>query len=194
MVFDYSAEFKEVSLNKNFISGPSLTNQIVGVLTRFREEPVVIMGDNESMFHQVMVQREDRSFLRFLWWEDHDINGLGKDFEMCVHALGGTSSPSCCNYALTRTAYDNRSRYQADVMDTLNRNFYVDDLLKSVKDVKTAIRLLHDVIIMCADGGFRLTKFVGNQIEVLDSIPEEDNFLFFLLIYLKLTIKKIYKQ
>ena len=47
-------------------------------------------------------------------------------------------------------------------MDTLNRNFYVGDLLKSVKDVKTAIRLLHDVINMCADGGFWLTKFVSN--------------------------------
>ena len=94
---------------------------------------------------------------------------------MCVHVFGGTtSSPSCCNYALKRTAYDNKSRYQTDVMDTLNRNFYVDDLLKSVKDVKTAIRLLHNVISMCADDGFRLTKFVSNRIEVLDSIPEKD--------------------
>ena len=97
-----------------------------------------------------------------------------KDFEMCVHVFGGASSPSCCNYALKRMAYGNRSRYQTDVMDTLKRNFCVDDLLKSVKDVKTATRLLHDVISMCADGGFRLTKFVSNRIEVLDSIPEED--------------------
>ena len=116
MVFDCSAEFKEVSLNKNLMSGPDLTNQTVGVLTRFLEEPVVIMGDIESMFHQVMVPREDRSLLRFLWWEDHD-------FEMCVHVFGGTSSPNCCNYALKRTAYDKKSRYQTDVMDTLNRNF-----------------------------------------------------------------------
>ena len=177
MVFDRSAELKEVLLNKNLMSGSDLTNQIVGVLTRFREKPVVIMGDIESMFHQVMVPREDRSLLRFLWWEDHDINGSAKDFEMCVHVFGGTSSPSCCNYALKRTAYDNRSRYQTDVMDTLNRNFYVDDLLKSAKDVKTAIRLLHDVISMCADSGFWLTKFVSNQIEVLDSIPEEDKII-----------------
>ena len=151
-----------------------LTNQIVGVLTRFHEEPVAIMGDIESMFHQVMVPREDRSLLRFLSWEGHDINGSAKDFEMCVHVFGGTYSPICCNYALKRAAYNNRSRYQTDVMDTLNRNFYVDDLLRSVKDVKTAIRLLHDVISMCADGGFWLTKFVSNRIEVLDSIPEED--------------------
>ena len=59
-------------------------------------------------------------------------------------------------------------------MDTLNRNFYVDDLLKSVKHVKTAIRLLNDVISMCADAGFRLIKLVSNRIEVLDSIPEEN--------------------
>ena len=93
---------------------------------------------------------------------------------MCVHVFGGTSSPSCCNYAVKRTANDNKSRYQTDVMDTLNRNFYVHDLLKTVKNVKTAVRLLHDVINMCADAGFRLTKFVRNRIEVLDSIPEED--------------------
>ena len=151
-----------------------LTNQIVGVLTRFHEEPVAIMGDIESMFHQVMVPREDRSSLRFLSWEGHDINGSANDFEMCVHVFGGTYSPICCNYALKRAAYNNRSRYQTDVMDTLNRNFYVDDLLRSVKGVKTAIRLLHDAISMCADGGFQLTKFVSNRIEVLDSITEED--------------------
>ena len=86
---------------------------------------------------------------------------------MCAHVFGGTSSPSCCNYAVKRTANDNKSRYQTDVMDTLNRNFYVHDLLKTVKNVKTAVRL-------CADAGFRLTKFVKNRIEVLDSIPEED--------------------
>ena len=39
VVFDCSAEFKEVSLNKNLMSGPDLTNQIVGVLTRFHEDP-----------------------------------------------------------------------------------------------------------------------------------------------------------
>ena len=53
VVFDCSAEFMEVSLNKNLMSGPDMTNQTVGVLTRFCEEPVVIMGDIESKFHQV---------------------------------------------------------------------------------------------------------------------------------------------
>ena len=44
VVFDCSAEFKEVPLKKNLISGLDLTNQIVGVLTRCREKQVIIMG------------------------------------------------------------------------------------------------------------------------------------------------------
>ena len=57
---------------------------------------------------------------------------------------------------------------------SLRRNFYVDDLLKSVRDVNTAIYLLHEVIKLFTDGGFRLTKFVSNNAEVLLSIPETD--------------------
>ena len=57
---------------------------------------------------------------------------------------------------------------------SLRRNFYVDDLLKSVRDVNTAIYLLHEVIKLFTDGGFRLTKFVSNNVEVLQSIPETD--------------------
>ena len=38
VVFDCSVEFQERSINKELLSGPDLTNQIIGVLTRFREE------------------------------------------------------------------------------------------------------------------------------------------------------------
>lgn len=57
VVSECSAKFKEVSLNINLMSGLDLINQIVDVLTRFREEPTVIMGDIESIFEQVMVPK-----------------------------------------------------------------------------------------------------------------------------------------
>ena len=46
-----------------------------------------------------------------------------------------------------------------DVATTSQHNFYADDLLKSVKDVQTAIGLLFDIISMCASGGFKLTLY-----------------------------------
>ena len=156
------------------MSGPDLANQIVGVITRFRKEPVAVIGNIGFMFHQVLVPEKDRSLLRFLWWENHDTSRKILDFEMNVHVFGGTLSPSCCNYALKKTALDNESSYHPDVALTLKRNFYVDDLLKSVKDVSTAVKLIQDVSKMCSDGGFRLTKFISNELQVLSSIPTED--------------------
>ena len=90
--------------------------QIVGIITRFREESVFIMGDIEVMFHQVLVPEKKRNLLRLLWWEDHNVNNSIADFEMGVHVFGGTSLPSCCNYTLKRTALDNEEKYQKEVM------------------------------------------------------------------------------
>ena len=63
------------------------------------------MDDIEAMFYQVLVPEKDKILLRFLWWEDHNINNNVVDFEISVHVFGGMSSPSCCNYALKRTAH-----------------------------------------------------------------------------------------
>ena len=79
-----AAEFKRTSLNKNLMSGPDLANQIVGVITRFREERVAVISDTEYMFRQVLVREKDRSLLRFLWWENHDTRSQMLDFGMNV--------------------------------------------------------------------------------------------------------------
>ena len=94
---------------------------------------------------------------------------------MNFHVFGGTSSLSCCNYALMKEPLDNKSNYHPDVALTLKRNFYLDDLLKkSVKDISTAVKLVKDVSKMCSDGGFCLTKFISNEVQVLSSIATED--------------------
>ena len=53
VVFDCSAEYKGEALNKHLLQGPDLTNKLVGVLVRFRRDPVAVMVDIESMFLQV---------------------------------------------------------------------------------------------------------------------------------------------
>ena len=45
VVFDCLAEFHNESLNKHLLQGPDLTNNLVGVLCRFRKEPVVLLKD-----------------------------------------------------------------------------------------------------------------------------------------------------
>lgn len=67
VVFDCGATFQGTSLNNKLLQGPNLTSSLLGVLTRFRQEPVAFMGDIRAMFHQVKVAEEDRNFLHFLW-------------------------------------------------------------------------------------------------------------------------------
>ena len=140
-MFDCAARFGNTSLNENVLQGPDLTNNLVGVLLRFRQEPVALMADIESMFHQVKVSEEDTDVLHFLWWEDGDMNNMPAEFKMTVHLFGGTWSPSCCNFALKRVADQFCDNDDHAVRSTIKRNFYVDDCLKSTESVQEAVEL-----------------------------------------------------
>ena len=69
-VFDCTAKFRGVSLNENLLQGPDLTNSLIGVLTRFRQERTAIVADMESMFYQVRLPLEDSDSYVFVvvWW------------------------------------------------------------------------------------------------------------------------------
>ena len=54
----------------------------------------------------------------------------------------------------------------------MRSNFYVNDLLKSVDDPKTAKILVKDAVSMYKSGGFDLTKFISNNKKLLMFIPE----------------------
>ena len=174
VVFDCSAKFAGTSLNDQLLQGPDLTNSLVGVLTRFRQEPVAFMGDIEAMFYQVLVPAEQRDFLRFLWWPHGDMNGTLVEYRMTVHPFGAVSSPSCSNFALRKTANENEAEVGMAAAETMCRNFYVDDCLKSVATKAEATELISCLRQACGKGGFRLTKFICNERDVLESVPEEE--------------------
>ena len=91
-------------------------------------------ADIEDMFHQVHIFEKERSFLRYLWWEDVNLEKL-IHYEMYVHMFGGTLSPGYCNYTLRRAALGNVLSYSKEATNTLLRIFYVDDKLKSVPSI-----------------------------------------------------------
>ena len=64
---------------------------------------------------------------------------------MQVHLFDATSSPNCAAYALKRTADDNASLFEDEVVSTVERNFYVDDCLKSVPTEDDTAKLALDL-------------------------------------------------
>ena len=112
VVFDCAAKYNGTSLNEQLLQGPDLTNSLVGVLTRVRQEPVALVADIEAMFHQVRMNPLDCDALRFLWWPDNDLTREPAEYRMEVHLFGGTSSPSCASFCLKTTAEDNAGDFQ----------------------------------------------------------------------------------
>lgn len=174
VVFDCAAKFHGTSLNQQLMQGPDLTNSLIGVLTRFRQETTAVMADVEQMFYQVSAPIEDCNYLRYLWWPEGDVNSVPEEFQMCVHLFGGVSSPSCASFGLQRTAEDNQEQFDREAVETVRRNFYVDDCLKSVEDEQAAVRLVSQLSQLLAKGGFRLTKWISNSCQVIESVPKSE--------------------
>ena len=67
VVFDGSAKYGGVSLNDHLLQGPNLTNSLVGVLTRFRQEPIAFMADIECMFwfkHVLLISKQVKNLYK----------------------------------------------------------------------------------------------------------------------------------
>ena len=92
VVFDCAANFQGLSLNDMILQGPNYLNNLNGVLTRFRREPIALIADMEVMFHQCFVLPEDQNYLRFLWWLGGNTEKPPETHCMKVHLFEAMSS------------------------------------------------------------------------------------------------------
>ena len=60
------------------------------------------------------------------------------------------------------------------VRDVVSKSMYVDDLLQSTSDRSIIDGLVRDVKASLSKGGFLLTKFIVNDPDLLQQIPEGD--------------------
>ena len=172
MVFDAASKVNNKGLNSNLSTGPDLMNSLLGVLLRFRKHKIAVVADIEKMFYQVRLKAKDTDSLRFLWKDDPKSKSEPDHYKMLVHILGATCSPCCAIYALRRAINDQREDFPKEVIDTLLRNFYVDDLLTSVADEAKGRQLISCSDKLTGNKGFNLTKYNSNSKEVLKAAPE----------------------
>lgn len=168
IVFDCSLEYQNASLNNSLWKGPDLANTLVGVLLRFRENIFAVTGDIEKMYYQVEVPKQDRTYLRFLWFPDDNLSCTPRQYWLKVHLFGATSSSSVANYALKKCV-ENAEHH---VKDTVENSFYVDDLLASFDHEEEAIKTIKQICSSLEDYSFNLTAFASNSKEIMKSIPQ----------------------
>ena len=170
-VCNAASKFKGVSLNDKLLSGPDLLRNLVGIVFRFREHLIAITAGIESMFLQVAVPKEECIVLRFLWRDKPDDNI--EIFEYNRHVFGAKSSPTCANYGFQQCGRENKSKFPVAAA-TIDRNFYMGDLVKSVDTTQEAIECYQQLMETLKRSDFTLKKWASNCSEVLQKIPVED--------------------
>ena len=170
-VCNAASKLKEVSLNDKLLSGPDLLRYLVGIVFRFREHEIAMTSDIESRFLQVAVTKEENKCLRFLW-RDKPSDTIGI-YEYTRHVFGAESSPTCANYGLQQRGRNNKVEFP-EASFKIDRNFYLDDLVKSVDTPQQAIECYRQLVETLKRSGFTLMKWASNCPEVTENIPLEN--------------------
>ena len=92
-----------------------------------------------------------------------------------VYLFGATSSPSCCSFILRRCADDNMTNASSETVLDMKIDFYVDDMLHSVKSVDDAVKSINELSELLESGGFHWTKILCNKREVLQCLPKSEH-------------------
>ena len=179
VVFVSSAQHEGICLNDVLLKGPDLTNNLVGVLIKFRKGKYAATADVEQMFFNFEVNSEHRDFLRFIWFEDNNIDKPLKEFRMNrmkVHVFGNSPSPAVSTFGLRKAVCNHKDTTECDdVCHFIRENFYVDDALVSAESTEEIGDLISSTQQRLIQGGkIRLHKIVSNSGEVLRNFSSED--------------------
>ena len=158
IVFDSSTSFKGHRLNDYWAKGPSIINDLFGVLLRFREDQIGIAGDISKMYHTVKTDTFDQHVHRVLW------RGLDSSREPDQYVLTSLTfrdrpSGSLATLALRYTVNMYKEKYPL-VSSMINRDTYVDDVLSSVPSVKEAHKLILNTEEVLSHGGFKIKHWI----------------------------------
>ena len=109
------------------------------------------------MFLQVAVPSDDSRCLQFLWREDPEQKREVYEYTLLV--FGAKSSPTCANYVLHQVAKYN-AKDEENLVKAVQRNFYIDNFLKSVKTARKTIEIYQKVRQIFGKVGFDSTKWI----------------------------------
>lgn len=143
VVFDVSAKSNTgISLNETLKVGPTVQDDLISHILRFRSHTYVLTGDIEKMYRQFLIRKEDRKCQRILWTSS---DGKLATFELNTVTFGLSPAPYLATRCLQQLAGDEGHRYQ-QAANILKRYMYVDDLLTGAATLEEAVKLRDEFI------------------------------------------------
>uniref|UniRef100_A0AAG5D3P8 Integrase catalytic domain-containing protein n=1 Tax=Anopheles atroparvus TaxID=41427 RepID=A0AAG5D3P8_ANOAO len=161
IVFDAAAKSLGVSLNDFLLPGPDQVATLVGVLHKFRENRVAIVGDIREMFFQVRMRKEDQRSQMFFWQGEQEADEPCT-FVVAVMTFGATCSPGSAHFVKNTNADRFADRFPR-AAQSIKHEHYVDDLLASVETEEEAVALAQDVKYIHAQAGFEIRNWLSSS-------------------------------
>ena len=167
IVFDSKASYLGSSLNDCLAKGPSLLNQLVGVLLRFRQERVAFIGDVRKMYYSIDIPHKDQMMHLFLW-RNCDPNEPVSTYAVTTVNMGDKPSATIAQVALRRTAEMAKAQFP-EASKIIVENSYMDDISASVPDSLQARARMREIDDMLNTKGFFIKEWFSNTL-----CPEEN--------------------
>ncbi|XP_063530100.1 uncharacterized protein LOC134741297 [Cydia strobilella] len=171
IVYDASSKIKnEKSLNECLYGGPSMLEDLTGLIFNFRTGKIGITADVERAFLQVGLQTEDRDVTRFLWVKDPSKEVTDDNivqYRFCRVPFGIISSP----FLLTATIRHHISKTENSLLSKIADRCYVDNLVTSADSNKEALQLYKDTNRVFHELGMNIRDWMSNDKSFVGEIP-----------------------
>lgn len=168
VVFDCSAATTSgISMNDLQMVGPTIQNDLLSILIRFRVHAFVVASDIAKMYRQVLISSEQYPLQRILW--RYDSSQPIDTYELQTVTYGTSSAAFLAIRCLFQLGLDCQNTYP-EISEVIKNDFYVDDVLFGADSIEKASelgRLLSQVLI---SGGFELRKWRSNSPDIIKGI------------------------
>ncbi|XP_055589123.1 uncharacterized protein LOC129741423 [Uranotaenia lowii] len=110
VVFDASCRTSTgISLNDGLMVGPTIQNDLLSIILRFRLHRYAICADIEKMYRMVMIQQPDQHLQRILWRDSPDEKI--RTYELTTVTYGTASAPYLATRCLRKLGEDSSATH-----------------------------------------------------------------------------------
>lgn len=159
-----------ISLNDVMMIGPTVQDDLLDILLRWRKHRFAVTADIEKMYRQFIVDDADVDYQRIVWRtsEDEPI----RDYRIKRVFFGNASAPFVAIRTVKQLARDEHTRFPKAAA-AAESDFYVDDLITGSHTIGEAEELQHQLRGLMQTGCLNLRKWATNAPDCLKGIPEE---------------------
>lgn len=158
------------SINDLQYKGPTIQDDLISILLRFRSYNVVVCADIAKMYRMVLIDESQRSLQKIFWRSspEEDI----AEYTLNTVTYGTKSAPFLAVRCLNQLGLENMEKYP-NAAKIILHHFYVDDMLTGAATTAEAIQVCNEVKTILQSSGFDLRKWISNDPQVLENISSD---------------------